>query len=278
MPPDTVCAVVLTYDEAINIARCVESLTWCDDTVVVDSGSVDGTCEIARQLGARVFTHHQDGYFQIGVQRNWALSNCNISASWVLFIDADEVVTPPLAEEIRRRCAIESPFEAFQLAPKYLFHDVWMRRSAGYPNWHDRLVRSGVVTLASSGYLERFAGSPATGRLEEPYLHYGNSKGFDDWLGRHQRYATWDAQQVARFLDDKDRSAFGRDRKRRLRETASYLWPLRPAARFLYMYVVRGGFLDGPPALLFCLRHAVYEYMAVEKIIEQRRRRRGLPL
>jgi hypothetical protein len=116
------------------------------------------------------------------------------------------------------------------------------------------------------------------GRLTEPYLHYGNSKGFSDWLQRHDRYSTWDAASAVGYLEGGNRYAFGTDRRVLLRRLAARLWAIRPLLRFVVMYVLRGGFLDGPAALVFCVRYAVFEYMTLEKIMEIRRKGTGLPL
>lgn len=273
----TICAVVLTLDEELLIDQCLASLQWCDDLVVVDSGSTDGTVAKAQAAGARVLVHRTDGPFHISDQRNWALDHGHITATWVLFVDADEVVTPALAAQVRQACGSATDVVAFQLAPKYLFWGTWMKRSMRYPNWHDRLLRHGCVRL-DGGTWEHFSAGTRSNRLTEPYLHYGNSKGFGEWLARHDRYSTWEADHVLRYLAGEGDGAFGTLRKLRARRVAARMWPIRPVVRFLVMYVVRGGFLDGPAALPFCLRYAVYEYMIVEKIAEGRRLDAGEPL
>jgi glycosyltransferase involved in cell wall biosynthesis len=274
--PSGIAAVVLTLDEVDNLRRCVEALRWCDDIVVLDSASSDGTQELAEELGTRLFVHRQAGTYLISEQRNWALDHCGITSPWVLFVDADEVVTDPLRLEILKRTAA-AHVDAFQLAPKFLFRGAWMRRSLGFPIWHDRLLRHGSVRLAG-GVWEHFEEGARVGRISEPYLHHATSKGFSDWLARHDRYSTWDARGINSFLATGDVTAFGTVRRTGLRSAAARLWPLRPLARFFIMYVLRGGFLDGPSALPFCLRYVLYEYMTVEKVVEQRRVERGLPL
>ena len=264
-------------DEAVNIERCIASLAWCDAVVVVDSGSTDDTVSIATRLGAKTFTHLPDGPFRISEQRNWALDHCDITTEWVLFVDADEVIPAPLVDQIVAACTADTTLDAFQLAPKYLFLGAWMKRSMGYPNWHDRLLRRDAVRL-DGGVWEHFPPGTRTGRLSEPYLHYANSKGFTDWLTRHDRYSTWDAEQVTAYLAGGGDAAFGTNRNLRMRRAAARVWPLRPVLRFLVMYVIRRGFLDGPPALILCIRYAIYEYMTVEKIVEGQRRKVRAPL
>jgi len=278
-PGSPVSAVVLALDEAANLPRCLASLAFSREIVVVDSGSSDGTGEIAAALGAKVFTHVQEGPFNIAEQRNWALDHCELSGDWVLFLDADEVVPTDLARELTRICAPGgTDKDAFELTPRYLFWGKWLRRTQGYPNWHPRLVARGRARFAG-GVWEHFAEGARAGRVEIPYDHYANSKGFSDWLARHDRYSTWDAGKTIEFLASPDNAhALGTIRKLRLRKLAARLWPVRPFARFFLMYVLRGGFTEGFAALMFCLMYFFYECMIVIKIIEQKRLRRGEPL
>src|ERR1035437_833999 len=103
-PNENITAVILTRNEAENLPRCLASLTWCHEIVVVDSGSSDDTVKCAIMLGARILLHVQPPPFRISEQRNWALDFGEINTSWVLFIDADEVVPSRLAAELHRVC------------------------------------------------------------------------------------------------------------------------------------------------------------------------------
>lgn len=274
----TFSAVVLTLNEAENLPRCLHSLRWCDEVVIVDSGSTDGTAETARSLGARVYLHVQPPPFNIAQQRNWALSNCDLQGDWVLFLDADEIVPERLAGEVRRVCTGDGDrFQAYELTPRYLFWGKWLKRTQGFPNWHARLVRRGAAWY-DGGVWEHFAEGTRLGRIAEPYDHHANSKGFSDWLHRHDRYSSWDAERIVEYLETGCADALGTRRKRGLRWVAAMLWPVRFLARFFHMYVLRGGFLEGRPALAFCLMYSMYEFMTVVKVVELRRRKRGLPL
>jgi glycosyltransferase involved in cell wall biosynthesis len=100
----SISAIVLTKNEALNLERCFNSLQWCGEIVVVDSGSTDGTQEVAESLGAKVYTHIQPPPFRISEQRNWALENCDLKGEWVLFSDADETIPTALAVAIQKIC------------------------------------------------------------------------------------------------------------------------------------------------------------------------------
>lgn len=271
-------AVVLTKNEIENLERCLASLYWCASVVVVDSGSTDGTQVKAQQLGARVYTHVQSVPFKIDTQRNWALDNAQITTPWVLFLDADETVTAALAEELIRVCGGAScDFDAFELTPRYLFWGKWLRRTQGYPNWHPRVVRLGRARYVG-GVWEHFSEGARIGRIALPYEHFANSKGLSDWLARHDRYSSWDAEKIVAYIESGDDAALGSKRKVGLRRWAARLWPIRPWARFLQTYFIRLGFLEGKAAFAFCLLYFCYDWMTVVKVVERRRLRAGLPL
>lgn len=272
-------AIVLTLNEEPNLERCFASLRWCAEIIVIDSGSNDKTRERAAELGARVLVHVQPPPFKISAQRNWALDNAQIPAdSWVLFLDADETVPAALAEEIRQVSAsTRRKFDAYELTPRYLFWGTWLKRTQGYPNWHPRLVCVGRARFEGNVW-EHFSANTRVGRLDSPYDHFANSKGISDWLQRHDRYSSWDAERIVTFLEIGGSETLGTERKKELRRWAARLWPLRPWARFFQMYILRLGFLEGFSAFVFCLLYFFYEWMTVVKIIEHRRQRKGLPL
>jgi len=272
-----IACVVLTKNEEQNLPRCLASVIWCTEIVVVDSGSSDRTVEVAATLGARVLVKRPEGAFNIANQRNWALENAGITAEWVLFLDADEEVTPDLRESVIRTAAMPSGFNCYQLTPRYLYWGRWLKRTQGFPNWHPRLVKRGQVGFAG-GVWEHFDERAKSGFITEPYNHYANSKGLSDWLARHDRYSTWDAQKIMAFLETGETAALGTTRKVRLRSWAARLYLLRPIARFAHIYILRLGFLEGPPALVFGLNYMMYEWMTVVKVIERKRSKNGQPI
>jgi len=276
-----ISAVILTLNEEANLARCAESLRWCRRICVVDSGSTDGTVKAARELGVEFFEHRQSPPFLIDRQRNWALENCGFEdGEWALFLDADETIPAQLAKTLQDLAARpERPDDptAYELTPRYHFWGRWLRRTQGYPNWHPRLVRAGRARF-TSGVWEEFEAGTRVGRIEVPYDHHANSKGFRDWLERHDRYSTWEAEGTVRYLETKSPAAFGTGRKAWLRTQAARWWQLRPVAKFLHLYIGRGGFLEGKEAFVFSLSMALYEWMTVMKTAEILRKKKGLPL
>jgi glycosyltransferase involved in cell wall biosynthesis len=268
-----ITAVILTKNEELRLEKALASLRFCERVVVLDSGSTDRTADVAQAMGAEFVVHVPQPPFRISEQRNWALDNLAIKSAWVLYLDADEEIPRPLAEQLDRIATSNaSTHDAYELTPRYLFWGRWLKRTQGYPNWHPRFVRHGHARFAG-GVWEHFEDGASVGRLTEPYDHYANCKGLKDWLDRHYRYASWDADRVIAALDSGDFAHLGTARKARLRRWAARFWPLRPITRFVHMYIIRLGFLEGVAALNFCLLYAFYELMIVNLIVERRRLR-----
>ncbi|WP_415399098.1 glycosyltransferase family 2 protein [Synechococcus sp. W4D4] len=272
-----IAGVVLTLNEEQDLSRALQSLSWCDELLVLDSGSTDSTQQVAERYQARFIQHRQDPPFLITDQRNWALDHCGLSSDWVLFLDADEEVGTHLVEAIQSRIHLENRFDAYELTPRYWFFGRWLKRTQGYPNWHPRLIRRGA-TRFEGGVWESFAPDSHVGRISVPYEHYAFSKGFDDWLERHRRYSSWDAEQIVAFLTTRKSSTLATRRWRRMRLFLSQFWWLRPMLRFLQKYVLQAGFLEGWQGFLFALMMAGFDMMTVIKVIELQRKRRNLPL
>ncbi len=280
----SIAVVILTYNEEVNLSACLTAVKWADEILVVDSGSQDQTVAIAQAEGIRTLTRRATP-FLISQQRNFALETGELTADWILFVDADEIVTEALRCELQETLAT-APTEiiAYRLAPKFMFLGKWLRHCGGYPVWHDRLLRNGQLRF-TGGVWESFDLTAqidaAIGYIEEPYLHNSVNKGIDDWLTKHSRYATAEALDILTTLGEKtaDIQPIHRTtRKRGLRTVAAYLWPLRPILRFFVMYVWQWGFLDGLPGFLYSLMITCYEFLIVLKVLELRRRRQGLPI
>ena len=259
-----VSAVVLTKNEEDNIGRCIESLGWASEVVVVDDGSTDSTVKIAESLGARVLNHSFESFAK---QRNWALDHADLKNDWVLMLDADEVSTDEFAAEVMQSIEqADSDVVAFRTCRKTILDGVWLRHSDGFPVWIMRLAKKGKARFEDSGHGEVPVPSVAgtMGVVRSPFLHYAFSRGMDDWWIRHVRYAGREAmRELQEQTDESVWSVFRIDRSRRRRglRNLSRRLPARGALRFLYQYVLRGGFLDGRTGLRFCRMMACYESM-----------------
>lgn len=278
MKRSNITTVILTLNEEINLERCIQSVAWSDKIYIIDSGSTDATLEKARQLGAHTLVNKQPPPFRIDIQRNWALDNMETDSEWILFLDADETVPEDLKAELLKIANAPAPeFDAYELTPRYLFWGRWLKRTQGYPNWHARFLRNCGVRF-TGGVWEQFQSGYKIGRIHIPYDHYANSKGLSDWLKRHDRYSSWDANKIYDYLQSADPSSLGTQRKLLLRKVAAKLWVIRPFARFFHMYFLRLGILEGIPSLTFCTLYFFYEMMTVIKIVEIKRLKNGKPL
>jgi glycosyltransferase involved in cell wall biosynthesis len=274
-----ISVLILTYNEETNLPRCLESLHWCDDTVILDSFSTDKTKEIAHSSGAQVFERPFDNY---AAQRNFGLKEIPYKHPWVLMVDADEEVTPELANEIKEAIAsCDSNTTLFRMRRKDHFLGKWIRRSSGYPTWFGRLVHPNRVHVERE-INEEFLTDGTIGLLQHHLNHYPFNKGFSAWLEKHNRYSTMEATLIVNqglmnpnmgdFLD-KDPAT-----RRKAIKALVYRLPGRPLLMFIALYFVRGGLLDGKAGLTFCILRSFYEFLINCKVKELRLRDRSLPL
>ena len=267
--------VILARNEAINIEACVRALNWCDDVVVIDDASTDGTDGLAIAAGARVVQHP---FRSFADQRNWAMEQAGLRHEWVLHLDADEVVTESLQrriEETLSATAVESV--AFRMCRKTIFQGTWLKYSDGFPVWIMRLVRRGKACFVDCGHGE-LAVPPvegSMGTISEPFLHFAFSRGLEDWIARHNRYSTREAlleYESLQQLKWGDLICSDRAVRRTALRALSRRLPFRPLLRFLYQYILKRGFLDGSAGYTFCRLMAMYEGWIVLKRKELMRR------
>jgi len=272
-----VSVVILTLNEEINLADCIDSCAWCDDIVVFDSLSRDGTQEIARAKGVRLFERPFDNY---AAQRNAALYTVAYKNPWVLLVDADERVPANFAAEIEGAVAgAKDDVAMFRMRRKDYFLGKWLRHSSGYPTWFGRLMRLGRARVEREINEEYIA----DGRIEHlagHLHHYPFNKGVSYWFERHNKYSSMEAVEKMNLHSDKftARALLGSDpivRRRALKQLA-YRLPMRPHIVFLYLYVIRLGILDGRAGFYFSQMRAAYEMLIDLKVLEIKRKRRGL--
>jgi glycosyltransferase involved in cell wall biosynthesis len=271
-----ISVVVCAQDEELNLRTCLDSLTFADAVFVVDGGSTDATTEIAEELGATVVRHAWTGY---AVQKNWALDSLRIKTRWVLFMDADERVTPQLAEEIL--AVIGSPngkHAGYYLARKMIFMGRWLRHTYWYPDFNLRLFRFGSGRFEDRLVHERVVLSGSAGYLRNDLIHEDH-RPIAAYVARLNRYSTLEADEMFGLNESQDRlrvpSSFRGDwaaRRRALKERVWYRMPFRAAIRFAWTMTVRLGFLDGRAGFIFTLLACWNEWLATTKLNEMRLR------
>jgi glycosyltransferase involved in cell wall biosynthesis len=237
----TLSVAIVSLNEEANLGRTLESVKWADEIVVVDSGSTDRTCEIARQFGAKVIVEPWRGYV---AQKQYAIELC--TKDWVLLLDADEEVSPGLAEEIRAAIASPNAASGYKLPRKNLFLGRWIRHGGFYPDPKLRLFRRGHGFATGHDPHDRCELKPElpqnTTQFENALIHYTYPT-LTLYLGHMNRYSSLGAQlAVAKGYRNFSFTAI----------------VLRPLATFVYNYFFRLGFLDGREGLLLHLYHAGY--------------------
>ena len=275
-----ISVLILTKNEEDNISRCLRSVKWSDDRVVFDSFSTDRTVEIAVAEGARVIQHQ---FVDYGSQREAARIQVSYRHEWVLAIDADETPDLDLVEELSHIVRQDKRHNAYRVRRKDHFMGCWIKHSTLYPSWFVRFYRHKDIHYERRSVHEYPTVQGDIGELQGHLLHHNFSKGTGEWFRRHVRYAELEAVENLKSLAHRGvvwQGLFARDpiiRRRTLKEL-SFRLPCRPLLRFLYMYFLRLGFLDGVPGYHYCRLLAIYEYMIVLKMKEIRRRQTGLPL
>jgi glycosyltransferase involved in cell wall biosynthesis len=252
-------------NEAPNLISCLDALGWCDDIVMVDSGSIDGTLDIARKRNIRVLHH---SFRDFASQRNFGLAEGKFRHNWVLHLDADEIVTP---EFVRRLAELEAHegIDAYCIPSKLVMCGRWLRHAGMYPVYQVRLGRVGALRFRQVGHGQHEdLPSERIAIFDEPYVHHAFSQGFKRWLEKHIEYAEAEAEELIRVRSSvefhfNDLFAGNRTVRRRVVKAFSYRIPLfcRPLLRFWYVYVFRCGFLDGRPGFVYSVMLSVYETM-----------------
>jgi glycosyltransferase involved in cell wall biosynthesis len=259
-----VAAIVLTRDESVNLDRCLASLGWAAQRVVLDSGSTDGTVARARAAGAEVVEEPWRGY---GAQRELALRLPGLRHDWVYFVDADEWASPLLAAELA--AVLRAPdHDGYAQRFRLVFQGRWIRHCGWYRGaWITRLVRRSAARFGAAGFGERVQVTGSVGRLRHDLVDE-DRKGLASWLRKHVRYAELEAERRGQALPLAARwRAFRAGRAGDTRPLPRALakdlvfpaMPARPLALFCYMYLLRLGFLDGRAGLRFCLYHAWFQ-------------------
>lgn len=238
--PVTIAAIVTTFNEERNIARCLASLRWCDSILVVDSFSTDATPEIVRATPG--VTLVQRPYLGAAAQKNWAMDQ--VQADWILHFDADEECTPALQAEIEALLAAGPRFNAYTIRRRVLF----MGREIRFSGWQRdrvvRLVRKGWARYANLRVHERMRTVGPAPVLRNPMLHHMIDT-FDEYVKRVAGYGYLGAAQAWR---DGRRSGF----------TEVFF---RPTWRFFRMFFLQLGFLDGMHGLVFCMVQSYATYV-----------------
>lgn len=260
--------VILTLNEEHNLPACLATLAGVDDIHVLDSGSTDRTADLARSLGARVAVNRFENFAQ---QRNHAHDHLPFRYPWVFHLDADERMTPALLAELRAFAATQTgparTLDGAWVAPRMLWQGRWVPHCTDFPAWQARFCHLPSFRFIEVGHGQRETPGLRLAYLKNNYEHDMSASGIDAWLDRHRRYARREAEAwfaEPRPLSADLRALFASENllRRRALKRLSYRLPARPFARFVYQYLLRGGFLDGAAGYRYCRLLARYEGFA----------------
>jgi glycosyltransferase involved in cell wall biosynthesis len=245
-----VSVTVITLNEEAHLRRCLESVAWADEIVVVDAESHDKTVQVAREFTDRVIVRPWPGF---AAQKNFAVEQC--AGEWILSLDADEEASPELREEIAAIQADPRACDGYAVRRRNVFLGRFVRHGGLYPDWQVRLFRRGRGRFAERAVHESVTVTGPVGRLSGHLVHR-SYEGVGDFIERANRYSALAAEQMIRD-------------GRRVRAGELIL---RPLGRFLSMYVLQGGLLDGRRGLLLAILYAYYVFMRSAKVWEATRR------
>lgn len=293
-------AIVAVRNEARNLPRCLESLREVGEVYVIDSQSTDSTVEIARSFGAKVVQFHYRGGWP--KKRQWALDTLPFAYDWILLLDADEALTPELVEEIKavipdsrdisrdvsrgdsqNDSRNDSPdgqrYNGYHLALRIYFLGRELRHSGatfrklalfrrGKGHYECRL-REQDASMADMEVHEHVVVDGRTGYLQSPLLHH-NVSSLSHHIRKHDAYSNWEAKVwLNGSTNELTPSLTGTQaQRRRWLRRRFFALPGSPLAFFLYKYVLRLGFLDGIPGLIYCCFQGIQFFHIKAKIYE----------
>jgi glycosyltransferase involved in cell wall biosynthesis len=242
---------IITLNEETNLARTLESVRWAQEIVILDSGSADRTAEIAQSFGAKFFLQDWLGF---GAQKNAALEKCR--GDWLLSLDADEELSPELQREIQAITQGEtSPISnGYTLRRRNFFLGRWLRHGGMYPDAKLRLIRRSLFESGAARFAERlvhedivYAGS--TVQLRGDLLHHAYPT-IEGYVEHQRRYAELAGEMI--HLEERSRE------KPHTGAWFAMQTLLNPYFTFFYNYILRGGFMDGRPGLIYHAYHSCY--------------------
>ena len=275
-----ITVIIATKNEEENLRECLESVRWADQILVIDSGSTDRTEAIAKEFGAEFHIFEYKGGWP--KKRNWALKSGMVRNPWVLILDADERVSPQLYKDIQNAIH-DSSMDGYYLKWKFVFLDAWMKHSWSH-GWMMRLFRSDKgeyenLNMTNEGgwdaeVHENVVIQGRCGKLPT-CLDHESSHDLHRWIQKQNEFSTWNAmrrvQQLRAPLPE-IRSLFTEDplKRRKWLKAVFLRLPGKPFLMFLYLYVVKCGFLDGVAGFYFCCLRASHELNINAKVFEHR--------
>jgi glycosyltransferase involved in cell wall biosynthesis len=242
----TISVIVIAKNSEATIRRCLESVAWADEIVLVDSGSTDRTAEIGRELGARV--HQTPDWPGHGPQKNRALDLA--TGDWVFSLDSDEWITPEVRAELEAAMAAPGDKAAFMLPRRSSFCGRFMRHSGWWPDYVKRLFRRGTARFSDDQGHDRLIVNGAVGRLAKP-IHHETITSLEQLIDKMNTYSAMTARNL----------------QQRGRRASIFTALFHGGWAFFRTYFLRAGFLDGREGLMLAIANAENSYYRYCKLM-----------
>jgi len=256
--------LIPTFNEAAHIADAVKNAQQIGPVFVLDSQSTDNTQQLAREAGATVVEHAWEGYAR---QKNWAIDNLPWQGEWIFILDADERLTATLRDEVLKTANSANAADGYYVNRLMIFMGQAVRHGGMYPSWNLRFFRRGKARYEDRSVHEHMICTGETEYMRHQMLHIRRET-MDQYIAKHIRYADLESDEwVKRRLGSSRVASAGalfRDvlkYRQWLRREAWPRIPGRPLWRFIYMYFLKFGFLDGRVGLSLAMLMANYEYI-----------------
>ncbi|NOT84006.1 MAG: glycosyltransferase family 2 protein [Methylococcaceae bacterium] len=245
-----ITAIIITKNEALHIARCLDSVAWVDEIVVLDSGSGDATIAICKQYTDKVYSTDWPGF---GLQKQRALDKA--TGAWVLSLDADEVVTADLKAEIEQAILLQQ-YDGFEIPRLSSYCGRSMRHGGWWPDYVLRLFRRSHGQFTEDVVHERIVVKGQIGRLNNPFLHEAFID-LDEVLAKVNHYSTLGAEQL-----------YQRGVRSSLHKAL-----LKGLWTFIKTYCLKAAFLDGRQGLMLAISNAEGTYYKYAKLLDLQTKR-----
>jgi glycosyltransferase involved in cell wall biosynthesis len=279
-----ISVIVLTYNEERNITDCLKSVyIWAADIFIVDSFSTDKTLEAAGVYTDKIVKHP---FYNYSKQYNWALEHLPIKTTWIMRLDADEIVTTELRDELAEKLPIiPSRITGLYLKRRVYFMNKWIKHGGLYPVWHLRIWRSGKARCEDTWMDEHIKITEGEAAFLRNDIVDNNKKDLQWWTEKHNRYASREALDIINLRNKRlsqdtipPRLLGSQEQRKRWLKINIYAHlPLfiRPYLYFLFRYFIKAGFLDGKEGLIFhFLQGFWYRFLVDAKLYEYEKRKR----
>jgi glycosyltransferase involved in cell wall biosynthesis len=243
---EKISATIITHNEQDNILRCLESIKWVDEIIIVDSQSNDNTITLCKEYTDKIYVNPWSGYVR---QKNFAVEKA--SHNWILSLDADEELSPALKEEIITLKKSGFTFNGYKIPRKVFYLGHWIEYSGWYPNYKMRLFNREFGKWQGDSVHEYVALTGAPGKLKGDIYHY-SYKSLSDHLERINTFTTLAAESM----------------KKNGRKSSYVKLLYKPFFKFVKSYILKKGFLDGFTGLIIAVMGSFYVFLKYLKLWE----------